>query len=734
MRRAALALVALSLVACATGSGAPPDGALDGGVHPDANLTRDGSVPTSGETPEQLYRRLCASCHGEAGEGGIGPTLIDLPQSEDILYAQIHGRMPQGAPERCDEPCGHTLAHYIKTTFTSAALACDSVGPGPRQLRLLTRREYRATVRDLLGLPTDAPPTASCNHRTFDFDPAGRSLTSVSLAGSFNGWSASAWPMTWDAARARWTTARDLGDGDYQYKFVLNGTEWVQDPANPMTAPDGFGGNNSLLHVACGGTGPTSVLDPAASIPVESRADGFLFDDDAASGIVTDVHVTEYLKAARVSVQAVANMQALVGCDLGADRRGCTESFVRTMGRRVLRRPLDDLEVGRYRDLALAQSDALEGTRVALRALLVSPNFLYRSEMGELQADGSYQLTPWEIATAISYQLWGTTPDDTLLDAAASGALATPAGLEAQARRLLADPRARTQVGAFGAMWLGVDGVDALSKNAAMFPGWSNDLSASMVREAEELTAHVVFDGSHTLGELFTSSTTVVDGTLASYYGISGVSGASFVTAPMPSQRSGVLALGAVMARYAHSDQGSPIQRGLFVRRNLLCQSFPLPPANAGGVPDVSATATTRERFAMHTARAECAACHQYIDPIGFGFEGFDAIGSYRTMESGLPIDTSGDVNDVEGLGTGTHASFSTMSELGTILAGSSAAEQCFVRQYYRFARGYHEMLADRCAVRALQQSFHAGGDIRELMVSVILSPDFARRADRSAP
>lgn len=725
-----LSLLALSALAGCDGGGATSG---DGGPRVDA--ARDSGTGTGGETAEQLYLRLCASCHGEAGEGGIGVALIDTPRTEDELFSIIDTRMPQGAPERCDANCARVLAHYVKTTFTSAALACDGVGPGPRALRLLTRREYRATVRDLLDLPTDALPPSACNLRTITYDPGGRALTSVSLAGSFNGWSASAWPMTWDAASARWTISRELADGDHQYKFVLNGTEWIRDAANPDTADDGFGGLNSVLRVSCGAP-PSTIFDPASSLPVETRGESFFFDDESAGGIVTDVHVSEHLKAARLSVEAAADhLDAIVGCDVRADRAGCTDSFIRAFGRRALRRPLTDVEVARYRDLALAQADAMDGVRAVIRALLVSPHFVYRSETGEAQPDGTFLLTPFELATAISYQLWGTTPDDALLDAAASGSLSTPAGLEAEARRLLADPRARQRTSDFALMWLGVEGVEDETKNAALFPGWSSDLASAMEIETARFAEHVVFDGTHGIDELFTADYGFVNETLARHYGIAGVTGATFVQATYPAgTRAGILSHASVLASYAHSDQGSPIQRGLFVRRNLLCQTFPLPPADAGGVPDVDPSATTRERFAMHTSRPSCAGCHQYIDSVGFGFEAFDATGAFRTMEGGLAIDTSGDLTDVEGLGTRTSAPYASMPELGAILAASDSAEDCFVRQYRRFARGYRETLEDRCAVRALVDEFRAGGDIRELMISVILAPDYARRADRGAP
>ena len=184
-----------------------------------------------------------------------------------------------------------------------------------------------------------------------------------------------------------------------------------------------------------------------------------------------------------------------------------------------------------------------------------------------------------------------------------------------------------------------------------------------------------------------------------------------------------------VLASTAHSDQTSPIRRGLWVRRNLLCQELPPPPPFAGGVPDVDPNATTRDRFAQHTANPACRSCHQYIDGVGFGFEQLDPVGRWRDTEQGHPIDATGELTDLEHLGSETSATYRTIPELARLVAGSRAAPACFVRQYYRFARGVQDSLAGRCARRALEQRFaDSGGDVRQLMLDTLLSRDFVVR------
>ena len=722
----------IALAAFALGCDATPD------ATPDASTaTPPGATPAV--DPAARYAAMCASCHGEAGEGGLGPRLVDTPRSIEQLTRAIDERMPVANPAACRGECASSLAVYIKTSFTSAALACDVIPPSPRRVRLLNRREYRNTLRDLFGLAgamTTPAPTQDCNRRRFAFDPMGRTLRSVHVAGTFNGWSPTGWPLTLNAATRTWETDQTVATGSHQYKFVLDGSEWVRDPANAMTAPDGFGGQNSLLTVACDApvappsTRPSLAFDPTAMLPVETRPQGFLFDNNADAALVTSVHVNEHLRAAGAVVDALATqLRTIVNCAGTVDAPTCAERVVTGFGRRAFRRDLTNTEAQRYRALITGARDVDQGVKRAVRAMLVSPSFLYRTEMGDAQPDGTYKLTPYEVASALSYTYWGTMPDDALLDLAARNGL-DGAGIEREARRLIADPRAREQVGVFALQWLGVESVATTPRSATLFGDFSDAVRTRMIDESRRFVTHVVFDGSHRFGELFTANEGFVDETLARYYGITGVTGAEMRRVTLPDERrGGVLAHGSVMTRYAHSDQGSPILRGVFVRANLLCQEFPPPPANAGGVPDVDPRATTRQRFSQHSQNPACATCHSLIDGVGFGFEQFDAVGRTRTTEAGMPVDHAGRLTDVEGFGTNTALDFASPAELGAALAASPTAQACFARQWYRFARGFHETAAQRCAVRSVAQRFRErSGDVRELMVAVATSPDFVTR------
>jgi hypothetical protein len=340
------------------------------------------------------------------------------------------------------------------------------------------------------------------------------------------------------------------------------------------------------------------------------------------------------------------------------------------------------------------------------------------------------QLTAYETASALSYLFWGSMPDQALFDAALAGQLDTPAGIEQQARRLLLDRRSRDTVGSFASQWLGAEEILTVDKEPAFFPELTLDLRTAMVEETQRFVQNVVFDSSRKYDELFRADYTFVNDRLAAHYGMSGVVGSSLQKQKYADPtRSGLLGHGSILGVYARSDQTSPIKRGLFVRRRVLCQDLPPPPADVPPVPAVDPRASTRERFRQHTAVPGCASCHQFIDGIGFGFEHFDAVGKYRTMDDGHPVDATGDMNDVEGLHTRTSAPYTSVGELAGILAGSTAAKNCFAIQYFRFARGRFESDESACALGQIQSRFRDSGyDLQELLVALTQASDFVTR------
>ncbi len=701
----------------------------------------------------ELYNVHCERCHGERGEGGVGLPIDNWTDGRDALVIRIDETMPTGQAGDCVGECAHLVADHVLSFERPSNLDCTEPTYGARQLRLLNRREYDNTLRDLLGLtesctvdstcPSEAPicdggrcSARPCGLTEFVYDPRGRDAASVLVAGSFNSWAgtveAGGWPMR-EGGDGMWRLETTLEPGTHGYKYVVDGTDWFPDPDASRFEDDGFGGQNSLIDVDC-----SESSDPLAGLtgrfPPEVRPTDFGFDTHADTARVTSTHVVEYMTASeRAADLVVDRIGEITGC---TGRSACEMAFLDEFAPRVFRRPLTSDERGRYLAQLESESNGDDGMRLAARTLFTSPNFLYRTEVGEDIGGGVHRLTDWEIASALSYTFWGTTPDRGLHAAAASGGLSDATGIAEQARRLLRDPRARDVVGVFAVQWLGVESILTANKSPALFPEVDDTLRAAMLDETRRFVTHVVFDGTGQFDELLEADYTFANARLAAIYGLD-ASGADLSRTPYAlGLRAGVLGHASVLGTYAHSDQTSPIRRGLFVRQHLLCQDFGEPPPNAGGVPEVDASASTRERFAQHTADPFCASCHQYIDDLGFGLEGFDAVGRHRTTDGGFPIDSSGDMNDLEGLGVNTSAPFDGVRELSTIIAESHAARECFVRQFYRFARGHreddeaHDSSASReCAVEAITAEFgESGYDIIEMMVAAVTTDDFLLR------
>lgn len=519
--------------------------------------------PGDAQAGQALYAAQCAGCHGPGARGGLAVALVPVAVADDALVGRIAATMPPDDATRCDTACARDITAWLHTVGDEGEPAtCDTFPPSPRQLRLLTRREYANTVRDLFGaggkacnadaecqLATESCVASrcaadACGVTTFVWKANGRRPASVHVAGTFNGWAPTVagggWAMAYVAQGDLYFVKRTVPVGTHQYKFVVDG-QWLPDADNPNRAPDTYGGQNSVLTVQCNGTSPAPAGDVTATFPLETRPQGYPFDNNAEAGLVTAAHVEAYLAAATT---LATKAPAVSPCRPGGDARPCAEAFVQRFGRKAYRRPLTSDETTRYVGLALGERDFDAGlTRVA-EAMLSSPHFLYRSELGEPQADGTWRLTPYEVASALSYGLWATTPDDALLDAAAQGRLSTGDDVAREARRLLGDSRARKVVRAFALQWLGVERVGTVDKSPALFPDFTPALRTAMALETQALVEHVVFDGTGRFDELLTADYSFVDGPLAPLYGMA--AGAGTQRRAVPAERAaGVLATAA---------------------------------------------------------------------------------------------------------------------------------------------------------------------------------------------
>lgn len=425
-----------------------------------------------------------------------------------------------------------------------------------------------------------------------------------------------------------------------------------------------------------------------------------------------------------------------------ADARTCATTFIDRYAQRAFRRPLAPEE----RDGLLAVYDAgreagedgdvedrfRAGIDYTLRAIVQSPSFLYRVELGDPDAvdAGVTALTPYEVASALSYTLLASPPDDALLAAAAAGELASPEELEEQARRLVAErpERFAAQQRRFVREWLGIDfSVPAWDKNTDVYPLYSAELKSAIDQETDLDLDDWVAQGP-TLTSLLTRSETFVNAINAPLFGLSADPGAMTKVALDLEQRSGILTMPAFLGTRAHSDSSAPILRGISIVRDVMCLTIPPPPPNVPQLPPVTDTSftTTRDRVEKHVVSGTCPGCHSKINPLGYPFESYDGLGVFRTTENGYDVDPSGAI-------VGTAASDQPVAdaiELTQALTASAEVQECFARQVFRYAFGRQDTAEDECSLRAATEAYRAQElDARELLFSLVTSEAFTQRA-----
>lgn len=484
----------------------------------------------------------------------------------------------------------------------------------------------------------------------------------------------------------------------------------------------------------------------ASVLPADERAAGF---DNNADVMSESPLLAETLAdlAAQAGERVAAALPHFVPCAADHADGACAAEFIASFGRRAWRRPLTgDEQAALATVFAAGAADPSplpaplspgasgfgEGIARVTAVLLGSPQFLYRIELGGPPAPelpDAVALAPHELATRLSYLLWGTTPDDTLLAAADDGQLATRDGVARVARRLLDDPRAHAVTATFHAEWLGLDGLDNLDKDPVVFPAYTPALGERFRQETLRFVDHVVWNQGGTLAALLTSPVTFADSALASFYGApapTAPDGDGFGTvATDPARRAGLLTQASFLAVHAKPNQTSPVHRGRFVREQLFCTTPPPPPADIEiRPPALDPRMTSRQRFAEHTANSFCQMCHQLLDPIGFGFEHYDGLGHWRDTESGLPVDARGSLT-----GTDVDGDFDGAVALGERLAGSGRVALCYATEWFRFGYGRGETTADACTVADLANAFAAAkGDVRELLVALTQTDAFRYR------
>lgn len=482
-------------------------------------------------------------------------------------------------------------------------------------------------------------------------------------------------------------------------------------------------------------------LEIPGDLPQDDVAYGFT-SIAAASRSISGVEAEEYETATYRVLDQVwadpARRDALVGCAITSLEDACVQTFVEDFASRAWRRPLDPDELAPLLDLArgvaIDLADPAQGVKFALAAVLQSPSFLFRVEVGEADPERPELLrfTSWEMASRLSFLLTDAPPDDDLLAAAAAGDLTTAAGVAAQAERLVDDPRARPALVRFFRDFMNIGKLQALKKNQASFPQFSATLGPAMQLEIERMFENVVFEEEGDFRQLFTTKETYLNEELARVYGVEGITGPDYrpYVFPDDAPRAGLLTTAGFLAMNAHETQTSPTHRGRFVQINLLCNDIPPPPPGVSTTlpdPEPGAPAQTlREKLDEHRTNPECAGCHARMDPIGFAFEHYDAIGAFRTQdENGLAIDSQ---TEVEG------QPIADALELGALVAGLPQAGACVARRFFEHAGGHLAGEGDEGSVSALVEAFVDGDyDFKELVVALVVNDGYRYASPASA-
>jgi hypothetical protein len=437
--------------------------------------------------------------------------------------------------------------------------------------------------------------------------------------------------------------------------------------------------------------------------------------------------------AATLATAAKARMAQISPCDLNSDTgtsTTCATRFVTEFGRKAFRRPLDAAEIQAYLAVYAVgkQVDAANGFRLVVEAMLQSPFFLYHHDVGASGTPqaGTVAITPYELASRLSFFLWNSMPDDMLFTRAADGSLATDSVLTGEVQRMLASDKATATIALFHRQWLDVGDLPDQTKDATVYPRYNAQLGDAMMQELGLFTDYVVRKGDGLLKTLLTSNMAFPQGGLFSVYGVSQPSGYTVGTPVMldATQRAGILTQAAFLTRWSHGNQTSPVHRGKLVRLNIMCGTIQPPPANVNTTPPPPSTATsTRERFRQHQENPECSGCHVLMDPIGLGFETFDGIGAFRTMDGLGPVDATG---QIVGGGPSLDGEFNGPVELAQRLANSEQVSNCMVNQWFRYSMGRMETTNDACSIQGIREAFTAsGGNIREMLARIALSPAF---------
>ena len=431
--------------------------------------------------------------------------------------------------------------------------------------------------------------------------------------------------------------------------------------------------------------------------PGDRTTDGYEVGSNTSSSLVN----AYFDRAGTLAEEATRDLDTLLDCDRSAFGDDvCVRAFLGGFLPRAMRRPLFSGELDRYYDLYAQQRTSAE-TSVAvqrtLHAVLASPSFIYHDEpiAARNAPEGSLvRASSHVVANRLAYALWNTMPDRELFAVANADGLTTPEQVREVAVRMMLDPRAVDGMRNFYRQWLQVDGLEELEKDPEVMPNFSTEVASSLRISLEAFMDEALWDVDGRLDTVLRGSHAYVNASIADVYGMSNFTAAGFQRHSFEAtERPGVLTHPAVLARFSHEQQTSPVLRGLFVRRQFLCVEPPPPPPELQfDIGDEGPASSARDRVLERISNPTCRPCHQLMDAMGIGLENYDAVGRYRTHEDGQAVYTAGELIETDIDGT-----FNGAVELTDRLATSEQVQQCVSRQLFRYVNGRRERESESC-------------------------------------
>ncbi len=467
-------------------------------------------------------------------------------------------------------------------------------------------------------------------------------------------------------------------------------------------------------------------------LPSEEVGNGF--GNEARSMSVSSLLAEQYGEVAdEVANRTVGDdarwnsLHSCVASVSAGSESSCSTRLIERLLTRSFRRPATTAEQSVYGTLYQSmreKRDFKAAIEAVISAVLQAPEFLYRVEFGSNDvASGKLKPTAYEMASRLSYFLWGSMPDDALFKTAEAGGLSTADSVLREAQRMLDDGKSRRMVEYFFDSFLPISGLSNLERDSELFPTFSAEVGALMRTEVHTLVQHVIFDGPGDWTSVLTAPYSFMDGKLASFYGVEGVSGDRFRKVDVDTnQRLGLLTRAGIMAGTIHSSKTNPVVRGANIVKQMLCIDIPLPTGDVADLitpPDPGSGATARDRFSRHSSDPVCQNCHKLMDPVGLVFEQFDPVGLFRTHENNTLIDTHGEL-------PGSGVQVANAVEMVQAIADDPRTYQCFAYNWANFAYGKTIGVEESCLKSSIERAFvESDYNVKTLLLDLTQTQDF---------